>query len=114
MILFVIARASEDCADEFTRACDEDITEALYNLAAASQHITDAISDCGDGEPPSDCAVDINALLVNIADASSASMDASFDCSEDAKKCAEDVEKASAAITKGIQDSKAVIKDCKQ
>ncbi len=98
-------------ADGFTSACNDDINEVLYDLTSASQHITDAVYDCGGGTP-SQCSADINAILVDITDATTAIMDAVLDCPVSAAKCTADIAKASVAIAKAIQDTVAATNDC--
>jgi hypothetical protein len=106
-----IAKAVDDCADDFTSQCNDDINDVLNDLTAAAQDITNAIYDCN-GEVPTQCANDINAILVDITEATTAIMDAVIDCPNSNAKCTADIAKASKAIGSAIRDTAAAVNDC--
>jgi hypothetical protein len=106
-----IARAVDDCSEDFTSQCNDDINDLLNDLTSAAQHMTDAVYDCG-GTEPTPCSADINAVLVDITEATTAIMDAVIDCPVSNVKCTADIARASKAIGSAIRDITAAVNDC--
>jgi hypothetical protein len=93
--------------------CEDDIDDIVNDLLGATDAITAAVYDCGDGNETV-CSQDVVAILDDFGNATIAVADAVIDCQNAtaAAQCTEDIFEATNALTKaGIDITKATV-DC--